>query len=401
MLVPRFGAIISVVSLLAGIAGAGAESPQTPECTAAFLYARPDETTIDVCTAILQRSDLDSKLRVESLKIRGQVHAVLGHYDESVRDYTTAMLFAPTDPELYVWLGEIALLQGDVERAGVLAEKAIALDISYARAFALRGEVSWREGDLDATYAAFDKAIQLEPGDVRYHFNRFRLIRTRWSAREAVKEADLILRMPKEVITEPSTVVFVNVVTDLRTGVRVERAKLLNGMGRFADAEAAFDEAIKDDPSGLTYAWRAEFRMHRNMAPELVQTDVDKALSLEPKYWLAHHTNGRLHFYARRYDTAAAEFAVAAKLAPTNGEPLWWRSMALRKLDRFDEATADALAAIEVDKDMWSAKTYVMKQYGYLQGVRVETPTVEAFRAGVRELVRNAVAACMLDERCW
>lgn len=400
MLTRRLGAIISVILLVAGTAAATGEPSQHPECSVASLFADA-ETTIDACTTIIRRSDLDLKTHVESLKIRGRAARSLGRLDESERDYVAGIAIAPDDPEFRVRLGEVVLLKGDGTRALALADEAVTLDPGYARAFALRGSAMRYQRQFDSALRAFDKAIQLDPTEALHQFDRFRLLRDLRMKREALMAADRILRMPQAAITEPGTVIFTNIATNIQTGVRIDRARLLDGMGRHTEAEAGFDEAVKEDPSGLTFAWRAQFRNSlQNEVPELVQEDLDKALALEPNYWLAHKVIAGVHARAKRYEAAVEEYGIAAKLNPQNGILLWWRAMSLRELGRVEEAMADALAAIDSDVNLLNEKLLVLQQSGYLQEVHPNASTPDALRDAVIEAVRDAVRACMLDERC-
>ena len=373
-----------------------AHSNEQAECTVASIFGHAAEATIEACTAILQRKDIDTGTRVESLKIRGRAERSRGHLEDSAKNFAAALLLAPEDPELHTRLGEVQFFQNDFENAKSHAVRAIGFDPSYARAYALFGDVARRTGSPKTALAAFDRAVEFEPTEPRYHFSRFSLLMAMWNDAEAMQEAEIILNMPREKIAEPRTIAYVNVSTNYQTGVRIDRAKVLRRMGRIQDAEASLDDAVRDDPCGLTYAWRGDFRIWRDFNSEMGRDDVNKALALTPEYWLPHQSIGLVHLNSKSYEAAAAEFAKAAQLNPTAGDPLWWRAMSLRMLSRFDEATETALKAMEVDNDVARSKINVLVKQGYLPHAAPENATQQS----IADYVRDAVTACMMDENC-
>src|SRR5205085_1886175 len=127
--------------------------------------------------------------------------------------------------------------------------------------------------------------------------------------------------------------------TSFKTAIELQRADLLTKMGRDAEAAAAYQEAVDDDPGPLTYTFRARDNLRHDAVDAVIQADLQKALSFDPNYWNAHLVQGRVAFRAKQYEAAAAEFSRAAALAPTIGFVRWWNAWGLRRAGRVEEAT--------------------------------------------------------------
>jgi tetratricopeptide (TPR) repeat protein len=211
--------------------------------------------------------------------------------------------------------------------------------------------------------------------------------------REALEEADSILRMPADELDLPRRIYTWNKHVSLRVAISIERAVLLNRMGRFDEAEKAFDEIAEIEPSGLTFGIRADYHFIRQVALDVIQADIDKSLALEPDYWLGHDQQAHMHSRMNRPEAALAEYAKAAELNPKMGVLRWRRALVLRDLGRVDDATSEALIGLDSDRDLFWRKARALTERGYLSGIRSNPdPTMPA--------IRDAVRACMLDERC-
>jgi tetratricopeptide (TPR) repeat protein len=215
--------------------------------------------------------------------------------------------------------------------------------------------------------------------------------------RDALQQADAILHLPEANITERKAIRYDNVSTSYQVATMLHRADFLKKMARRKEAENAYDTAVATEPSALTYARRARFRLFGDLGIDLaddplVESDLLAALSFDPKHWFAHETVGYRAFYQSRYEAAVDSFARAVELIPQRGQTRWFRALALRALGRMEEATADAIAAVTVDLAFFRYKAEELKEKGYLREVGLATdPT---------PIVHDAVRACMLDRRC-
>jgi tetratricopeptide (TPR) repeat protein len=88
----------------------------------------------------------------EALWRRGAFDQAIGHMEEAVR-------LSGHDPERLVRLGHMYRARGDWQRAGELAERAIAANSQLAAAWALRGDVLRSQGQRSEALAAYHRAL--------------------------------------------------------------------------------------------------------------------------------------------------------------------------------------------------------------------------------------------------
>jgi tetratricopeptide (TPR) repeat protein len=372
---------------------APAAAAQTPACTTASAL-NDAAAALQACTALLA-TDLAIADRVQALKIRARVARTLHRRDMAVSDIETALKLAPADAELHVLRGWHYFEQFQEDAALAQARRALELDPDEGDAYDLIGRVMYRTGDYARAGSNYDRALQLRPKGLFLRVHRYDLYTAMGRPRDAVAELDAILAFPDAVIAHGAVFEFRDRNVTFRTGARLYRALTLIALDRRNEATAIFDQLVAEDPNTVTFTARAEHHRHYESRPEAdIKADLDKAIALDPSYWAPRNSLALLHFYAKRYAAAADDFGRAIELAPARGELRWWRSMALRKLDRIEEATTDALSALDVDpRYIVSRKLEMLRTRGYFQ-----TPKRGA---DVSAALRDAVQACMLDERCW
>lgn len=364
-----------------------------PTCTA-DAFERDAKATFEACSTLLATNPAASA-KAEALKIRGRAAFRLGRVDAAIADYDAALALAPSDPELHVRRGWMHYDKQENAAAIACAAHALKLDPKRGDAYDLAGSVMTRAGDYVRARAAYDDALRLQPNDSMIRFHRYELFDGTGKLPEALAELDALLKLPVAEITRGPSFSFHDRRVTFRTGAKLYRAITLKAMGRSAETAAIYDQLVAEEPSAVTYASRAAHHRHAETASEeAIQADIDKAIALDPTYWAPRDVRGRLHFYAKRYDAAAQEFARAIELAPEQGGLRWWRAMSLRKLDRVEEATDDALSVLDVDPDyVVNRKVRTLMEHGYF------LPPKEG--ADPMPALRDAVRACMLDERCW
>jgi tetratricopeptide (TPR) repeat protein len=86
----------------------------------------------------------------------------LGDHAQAVEHMESAARLSGDDPELVVQLGDMYLEQGDLQRAGEQAERAIAANRQLASAWALRGDVLQRRGMTDESLASYHRALSYQ-----------------------------------------------------------------------------------------------------------------------------------------------------------------------------------------------------------------------------------------------
>jgi tetratricopeptide (TPR) repeat protein len=374
---------------------------------------------VEACTSVLNRDNVATTSRVEALKIRGRAMQRLDRYDYAIADYEAGLQLAPDDAELHLrrgWTAYEELRRGWMDAGGFLdpalhhtfelvldqAHQALKVRPGYADAYSLIAAALQigAPKDFAGAKAMYDQAIRLEPTDPRFRSGLLILLKENGYIREAIEEADAILQLPAESTTKPLTTEFSRRRTTVRIATSMKRAQLLLVVGQTNEARQAYDRAIAVDPDAITFAARAAFKLSQlsffpGMPPpplDVIQDDLDKALALDPDYWVSHQQQAQLHFVREQYDLAATEFAYAVKQFPSNGRVRWQYATMLRKLGRGEEAATEATTAFRLDPGFMFNQLGMLRKRGYLADIAPD--------ADPRPALMDAARACMLDERC-
>ena len=355
------------------------------------IFGADKRAAIAACTAILNRSDLIDVDRVRALAARGRTLNMAGDVDAAIRDLDEAIKLAPKDSELRVRRGWIAYGVRQYDDATEFARRALVLDPQHQTAYTLLGAVAVITGKFAVGKASLDKAVELGPADVIARFQRFEFFDRCCEQREALAELnDLLALQTPALDTQFGRMLDRDM--SYRTMARLERVKTLENMGRFPEALKAADEFVAAEPGAVSYGWRASYHLNRDKF-DLAQADLDKALSYDADFWFLHHVQGRVYFYTHRYEDAVASFTRALARYSGDGATYWTRALALRELHRTADAERDALTAVAVDRRFMFGKTDTLVKLGYLLPGPINSDASAP--------MRDAVRACMLDERCW
>lgn len=384
----RLAICIYVVTALPSLAPA--DDLATPNACTVPTTIDP-QPAIAACGARLAQPALNDAERAAALKIRGRALHMAGNLDGAIRDFDAAIALAPNDPELRVRRGWTAYDKGDYLHVVALAEQAVALNPEYAPAFDLLGAAAAQTGNLALAKGAYDESIALQPNVVLSRFHRYQLYLQVGAQREALAELDELLRLDLAELDTTFTELRGKRVS-YRTLSRLDRATLLDAMGRHDDAERAFNDFVKVEPGPVSYGWRGWHFFDRSQF-DRAQADLKVALSYDEAFWILHNLQGQVYNYTDHYESAIKSFTRSLELEPNSGSSLWGRALALRELHRIEEATKDALAAVSADGGFLQRKLGSLAERGYLQvadNQRIEMPAVE-----------DAVRACMLDIKCF
>ena len=385
--------VSSIVMLLVCTGASFGQASPDQRCSRSVVESDPAEA-LSACNLVLERDDLTDAARAAALKIRGRALNKADRLDEGSASFDQALRLAPDDAELHMRRGWSALENHDLGLATSHAQQALKIDPSYAAAFDLVGAIyaeESREEKFTEAKAAYDQAVKLDPVDPQPRYHIYQLFQGR-SPRDELREIEGLLQLPASAINKPSPTLYYVRHTSYRIAASLIRARLLWQLGRINEAVQAFDQAVAIDPDVLTYACRAEFHLQTSAAEEVVQADLDKALTLDPDFWFVRDVQARVHFYSGRYDAAAADFARALKQRPVNGYLHWWQARTLRKLGRGDEASSEAITALEVDPHFLFSKVGMLQQRGYLPKLAPDSDP--------RPALEDAARACMLDQDC-
>ncbi|HRW55490.1 MAG TPA: protein kinase, partial [Phycisphaerae bacterium] len=131
--------------------------------------------------------------------------------------------------------------------------------------------------------------------------------------------------------------------------VHGQRGSALAYLNRYAEAAAAFTEAIRIDPRNVHWWYdRAAARAQIGDDNAALQ-DAAQALLLDPDYSFAYVARGKALVGLRRFDEARVAFNQAAELNPDLVDIYAERSALNRIEARVDEALADAQRVLDLD----------------------------------------------------
>lgn len=139
------------------------------------------------------------------------------------------------------------------------------------------------------------------------------------------------------------------------TDAHYNRGNALLALGRHEEALAGYDSALALDP-GLVQAWnnRAVALQKLGLLAEALAS-LDAVLGLQPGHAEAHNNRGNLLLRLRRHEAALKSFAQALACRPDYADAWVNRAKLLKDLGRFDAAQADLEHAIELDPELAAA----------------------------------------------
>lgn len=362
-------------------------------CSIKSLETNASETAL-ACSQAIETLANDSE-RAKAYVIRARAKKRMGDYRGAPDDFDAALAITPQDPELLVWRGWSHYDMQEYQQALSLAGKAVSLDARNSRAYDLAASVMAIVGDNNNARKNYDLAVQSEPTNASWRFHRYQLFNKMGQAREALAEIDSILSLPATSIEAEKNQLYDGQFVTAKTLARLYRAVLLIQADRRTEAAQVYDQLVQDDPSALTFTTRAAFCQQFDLSSEAdILSDLEKAIAYDPKFWGPYEIRAQLSFYAKQYESADSDFEKAIKLNPKRGLLRWWHFMTLRKLNRMDEAMADALSVIELDPYfLINSKIDTLTQHGYFQ------PPADDRK--LKLALQDAVRACVLDESCW
>ncbi|NET58802.1 MAG: serine protease [Symploca sp. SIO2E6] len=148
------------------------------------------------------------------------------------------------------------------------------------------------------------------------------------------------------------------------------RGNALKELGKYQDAIAYFDKAIKIKPD-YADAWH-----HRGIALEELGkyqdaiASFDKAIEIKPDYADAWHHRGNALKELGKYQDAIASFDKAIEIKPYNADTWYYRGLALKELGKYQDAITSFEQAIKIKPDYadaWHNRGFVLRQLGRYQ----------------------------------
>ena len=385
-------ACVAAATVIAMAATAGAAEPVDWGSCHRPAFGENPQYAITTCSTFIDDPGLNSTDRERALLNRGRALQSAGKLSEANRDFVAAGKIAPEDPAPLVRQASIAFMQNKHRVALELATKAVGLDPRCAEAYFTLGAVAHSENDLTTAKRFYDKSTALDPDFILARFERLQIYIETGQHKAGLAEIQAIeaLKTPE---LKTGFTDFHGKNAAFGTLARLEHAIMLESMGRMPEAKVVLDKLVADEPGAFSYGWRGWYYYRLNQF-DLARADLDKAISYDPNYWILHNLRGQVDLYTHNYAAAVDEETRAIDLRPKHvGSSRWMRAIALRALNRTDEAEQDAFEAIWSDHAFARSQLVSLANQGYFDPPSRGSDPAPA--------IRTAVQACMLDEKCW
>lgn len=303
---------------------------------------------------------------------RGQVHAMSGHHDQAIDDFTQAIQAGVRTADLltararsYAGKGALDLAFADFEEAlrldpgntsthlhrGQVHEDgraydlaladyadAIRLDPTQGRSFSARGMVYLRKGEANRALADLIHALQLDPNLPEAYHNRGQVYASKGNYGQAVADYKQAIQL----------------------GLKSDRVYYHRGLAyarlhKPAQALADFTRAIKVSPQNAElYLMRGLAHLDRSKYADAIG-DFTKAIQREAGYAVAYHNRARAYLASGKYGKAIKDFTRVIRKKPGWADAFEGRARAHCLKKQFDAALTDATEAIRLNPSCASA----------------------------------------------
>ncbi|HET9468696.1 MAG TPA: tetratricopeptide repeat protein [Vicinamibacterales bacterium] len=260
-----------------------------PSARAQARCGHPDpEISISACTAVIQAGRARGRELADAHTERGIAYVTLLDYDRALQDFADA----------------------------------IRIDKTFVKALANRGAVHGAKQEFDKAIEDFTSVLQLEPRSAHAYADRAGMHRLNGQQDEAIRDYTEAIRI------DPAF-----------ADALLNRAITLAGTGRCADAIADFTRVIELSRTGTgngTATGTLIALIDRGVCYEksgrddLAVKDYSAHLEIDPRSQYGLEVRGALHFRARQYDRALADFAQALIVNPSSPTALYGRGMVKR-----------------------------------------------------------------------
>ena len=280
---------------------------------------------------------------------RGKAYANLGEYDKVIEGLDKAIKSKGAklqDDDLaqaYYYRGKAKNEQGKHEEAIADFDEAIKLKGDFSDAYFDRGVVKNTLEQNDSALADFDKAISLNPDNAKaYHF------RGRVKCELNLKDS-AIVDFDGAIRLDP----------DNQKAIE-ERGHARNEVGQYGLALRDLTQVIQRVPRNLrAYTGRAQANIRADtrgaqaaLETQMVRSDVDRALGLNPKDPLANFYDGYLKAESGEYKNAILAYSVAIDFSTDNYIKVKAynnRGWVKNRLEEYEAAIEDCNEAIRLN----------------------------------------------------
>ncbi len=135
---------------------------------------------------------------------------------------------------------------------------------------------------------------------------------------------------------------------------------------KYEDALADLSAAIEEEPfNAELYATRGFIYLESDRATYLAyaRTDLEYALHLDPRTWVAAYCLGMIAYAEEDFEAARHHFTVARDLAPDHPEPRYYLALCYYRLHDLDRAMACMEKAFEIFEESGDSRKRDAKRW--------------------------------------
>jgi len=267
----------------------------------------------------------------------------------------------------------IYALESEFEEAIEEFDKAIELDPNNPKYHNNKGNALYDLHNYQEAIEEFDKAIELDPNNPNYHNNKGNALLKLGRYEEAIEEFDKAIELKpnnpsyhnNKGIAQDDLHNYQEAIEEYDKAIELKpkdpsyhnnKGIALGEMQRYQEAIEEFDKAIELDPNNPNYHYAKGMALGALQRYKVAIEEYDKAIELNPNNPNYHSDKGNILFMLQRFQEAIVEFDRAIELNPNNpdyhyvkGMALGFQGIFLGELQRYQEAIVEFDRAIELN----------------------------------------------------
>jgi tetratricopeptide (TPR) repeat protein len=347
-------------------------------------------SVIEPCTRRLQ-SNISDKERGQTLFIRGRAYHRTGQVNLAAKDYEVAADLIPDNDELWLSRSNAAFRLDNAEDGNRYLEKAYKLNPKNPNVIVQIGQQADLAGSPDA-YDFYTRALAIDP---KHPYALLLRAKYQFRARQfksAFSDVDALIALDPKTINRIGYVDGGARKRDFHIVARAYRAEMFRMLGQYDQAEQELNSAIAYKRSAESLTARAEFLVDRPGRLQNALADLEEATSLDAQFRPAVFYKGMALVRLDRFDDALAAFDAAIALDAEDYQSFFMRARMHRSLGRAEAAAQDMLAAIELNPYVLLQTMPALRHAGYW--------TSRDDPQEVTQELLDAIQACMIDTSC-
>jgi tetratricopeptide (TPR) repeat protein len=288
---------------------------------------------IEVLTAYIAQHPQSTRLWALYVA-RGDEYYDNGDLDKARLDYDAALAINPKDAETLNNRGTVWCRKGDLEKALKDFDAALVVNPEYSDVFYNRGAVWRAKGDIEKALRDYDAALAINPEYAEALNNRGLVWRAKGDIEKALKDFDAAL------------------------AINPEDAEILNNRGTVWSDKGDIEKALKDYDAAL--ALNPEYAVALNNRGlvwsdkgdlEKALKDFDAALALNPEDAMAFNNRGNVWSDKGDIEKALADYDAALALNPEDATALNNRGSVWSDKGDIEKALKDYNAALAINSE--------------------------------------------------